>query len=91
MSINSSNDTVTSKKTIEVMRAIKDKAEELEYLFDKSINATVISVDKNMMKNFTNLREVALAKTKLEEAVLWGLKAAAKAEYDETDELLSGD
>lgn len=91
MSSNSSRETITSRKTIETMRAIRDKAEELEFLFDKSINATLVTVDKNRMKNFTNLREVALAKTKLEEAVMWGLKAAAKAEYDETDELLSGD
>lgn len=91
MSSNSSRETVTSRKTIETMRAIRDKAEELEFLFDKSINSTLVTVDKSRMKNFTNLREVALAKTKLEEAVMWGLKAAAKAEYDDTDELLSGD
>lgn len=77
------NTVVNSPKTIELMRSIKEKATELEHLYDKAINAVHITHDKKNMRNFSNLREIALAKTKLEESVMWGIKAATKTEYYE--------
>jgi len=72
---------VNPPETMELMRSIKEKAEELEFLYEKSMNVVDVTVDKKHMKNFSNLREISLAKTKLEESVMWGIKAATKSTY----------
>lgn len=76
------NTIINPPEILELMRDIKEKAQELEFLYEKCINAVHIKYDKKCMKNFSNLREIALAKTKLEESVMWGIKGATKTIYN---------
>jgi hypothetical protein len=69
---------VNPPEVIELIRHMKQKAEELNHLYDKAITTSKVMVDNSKMDNFINLREIQLAKTKLEESIMWGVKGATK-------------
>jgi hypothetical protein len=69
---------VNPPEVIELIRRMKQKAEELNFLYDKAITSSKVVVDNSKMDNFINLREISLAKTKLEESIMWGVKGATK-------------
>jgi len=72
-------------EVIELMRDIKQKAQELDFLYGKAMTVTKVNVDNNRMDNYVNLREIALARRKLEESVMWGIKGATKYYPEDTD------
>lgn len=62
---------VLSDETKAFIKQIKEKAEELEQLFNKRPGCDPSSI-------FPDSRESALAKTKLEESVMWFVKGICK-------------
>jgi hypothetical protein len=58
-------------KEKQLMEKIKIRAEKLEVLFDK------VNTNRNEIPSASG-REIALAKTKLEEAIMWAIKGLTK-------------
>lgn len=62
---------VLADETKAFIRQVKEKAEELDTLFDKRPGCDPSSI-------FPDCRESALARTKLEEAIMWFVKGICK-------------